>query len=174
MKSAVVVFGAFLALSPGFAAETAPAARAEASPEIKVDSHLAAALDLLEATNAKNNVASIFNTMTDAMIGQAIKDHPGANEKAQKAFIAAFKDELSNQVPELLKMQAALYAEHFSEADLKSLAAFYRSDVGKRYIAELPAIMKEMMPMAMQWGRSSGLKALEKTQEKLKKEGMKL
>lgn len=170
MRFAATAFAVFLVMAPSFADDPA----AQASEQPKIDSHLAAAMDVLEATNAKNNFTAIVGTMTETMLGAVKKDHPGADEKTQKAFIDEFKTEIGAELPELLKMQAAVYAEHFSEADLKALAAFYRSDVGKRYIAELPALMKEVMPIAFKWGQAAGMKAMEKTMEKLKKEGMKL
>lgn len=151
-----------------------PASAAPSAADAKMDPRLAAALDLLEATNAKHNVSAVMDALTDTMLSQVKKDHPGADEKMQKAFASAFKEELATQLPELLKAQAAVYAEHFSEAELKALAAFYRSDVGKHYISEIPAIMKEIMPLAFKWGQGAGLSAAQKALEKLKKDGNKL
>ena len=40
-----------------------------------------------------------------------------------------------------------IYARHFSEDDLKALIAFYKSDAGKHFAAELPAVSQECVAL---------------------------
>lgn len=148
-----------------------PAAAEDAA---KVDSHLAAALDVMDATNAKANLMVMIDSVGGSMFAQIKQSHPGASEKTLAAFQTAFKQEMTDQSDQLMKMQAAIYAEHFSENDLKALAAFYRSDVGKRFISEQPAIIKEVTPLAIKWGMEAGHSAAQHAIEKLKKEGITL
>ncbi|MDR3528114.1 MAG: DUF2059 domain-containing protein [Rhizomicrobium sp.] len=160
---AALAFSALI-VSPCLADDAAP----------KIDSHLAAALDVLEASNAQQNVLAMVDALTPIMLGQVKKQHPDANEKVIVAFQGAFHDEMVASTGELMKMQAAIYAEHFSEADLKALAAFYRSEAGKRFVAEQPAMMKEITPVASAWGMQTAQRAIQRATEKLQKEGLKL
>ncbi|MDE2109877.1 MAG: DUF2059 domain-containing protein [Alphaproteobacteria bacterium] len=135
---------------------------------------MAAALDVLDAMNAKNTASVIIDAMAPVVMAQIRQGHPTASDKTLAAFDAAFKEEMGKSVDDLLKMQAAVYAEHFSAQDLNALAAFYRSDVGKRFVDEQPAIIKEVTPLAARWGQEAGQRAAQKAMEKLQKEGMTL
>ena len=54
------------------------------------------------------------------------------------------------------------------------MAAFYRSDLGRKYTAQLPLIAKETVPLAFQWGQTIAPVAMQHAVDKLKKEGVKL
>ncbi len=138
------------------------------------DSHLAAAVDMLQAMNAQRTFMAVIDSMSQVIIGQVKQQHSDADDKSLNAFKAAFAEEMQKESADLMKMQAAVYAEHFSESDLKALAQFYRSDVGKRFIDEQPAIIKEISPLAMKWGMAAGRRAAEHAMEKLKQEGITL
>jgi hypothetical protein len=50
---------------------------------------------------------------------------------------------------ELIQLYAVAYAQHFSVDELRALAAFYRSDVGQKYIQSIPVLMKEVAPLGI-------------------------
>lgn len=153
---------------------TGAAADPAAKPDPATASHLAAALDVMDALNAKATFMVVVESVSSTMLANIKQTHPEASDKAVAEFHKAFKDEMVSQTDELMKMQAAVYAEHFSEADLKALAAFYRSDVGKRFVSEQPAIIKEVTPLALKWGMQAGQNAAQRAMEKLQKEGITL
>ncbi len=66
---AALAFTAIIA-SPGLAADPAP----------PLDSHRAAALDVLEATNAHNTVVLLGDTLTPLMLAQVKRQHPDASD----------------------------------------------------------------------------------------------
>ena len=150
---------------------TGAAAAPATNPDPTTASHLAAALDVLDALNAKSNFAVMVDSVGQTMLAQVKQTHPSASDKTLEEFRKAFKDEMMAQTDELMRMQAAVYAEHFSENDLKALAAFYRSDVGKRFVGEQPAIIQEITPLALRWGMQAGQNAAQRAMEKLQKEG---
>ncbi len=172
-KQMVLGFGLALAVSTGALADdpAAPPAAAQAAP---TDARLAAAVDLLEAQNAKANMKSMMDTFMSTAANAVRREHPDISEEKLKLFTDAFADEMVNSTDGLLKMQAQVYAEHFSEDELRGLAAFYRSDLGKKYIAQIPLIAKETVPLAFQWGQSIAPVAVQHALEKLKKEGVTL
>lgn len=174
-KQMVLGLGLALAVSTGAFADdqTQPAPASNAAPAV-TDSHLAAAVDLLEAQNAKSNMKSMFNSLMSAVGSSVRQSHPGVSEDKFKLFTEAFSEELENSIDDLLKMQAKVYAEHFSENELRALAAFYRSDLGKKYISEIPLILKETVPLGVAWGQEVGPKAAERAMERLKKKGVEL
>ncbi|MFA6448073.1 MAG: DUF2059 domain-containing protein [bacterium] len=65
---------------------------------------------------------------------------PGYVEKTYKSIFAIFDvDSLIN------KIYVPIYAKHFSDDDIKAMIAFYDSPVGKKLVAESPAIATESM-----------------------------
>jgi hypothetical protein len=151
-----------------------PASEPQSTVPQPSDAQIAAATDLLDATHVQQNVKMIVDTMLPVVIKGLQKDHPNASDKAIEAFTAAFDDEIQNSMGDILKLEARVYAEHFSEDELHQLAAFYRSDLGQKYLTEVPGIMKEMAPMSMAWAQAAALRAGQKAAERLKKDGVQL
>jgi uncharacterized protein len=166
-----------LGLGLTFAASTVALADPPAPPAAAAqtaDSHLAAAIDLLDAQNAKANMTTMVHLLMSGVESSVRQSHPGASDEKLKLFNEAFEEEITNSTDDLLKLQAKIYAEHFSEDELRQLAAFYRSDLGKKYISELPVIMKETVPLGVQWGQMIAPRAINRAMARLKKEGVSL
>ena len=56
-------------------------------------------------------------------------------------------EELSNYLryDSMVAQLLPIYAKHYSEQDLQGIIAFYKSPVGKKMLAEMPAILQESM-----------------------------
>jgi hypothetical protein len=174
LKRMALGLGLALAFCNGALADNPPAPPAtNAAPEV-ADPHLAAAIDLLEAQNARANMNAMVDTMMKAAAASARQSHADVPDDKVKLFTDAFAEEMTNSMDDLLKMEAKVYVEHFSEDELHALAAFYRSDVGKKYIGEIPQIMKETVPLGFSWGQAIAPKAMQHALEKLQKKGVQL
>lgn len=117
MRRTLVLLGVVLALST-------PAAAQETARSF-TPSHMAAAREYLEAVN----VQAVAATAVEAMLEQQIETNPAMApyraamlEWAREVFAS---DEARNAF-------SRLYAEEFTEADLRALTAFYRTPLGKR------------------------------------------
>ncbi len=120
----------------------------EATPS---ESHISAALDLLAATHAIDT----FNARLDALVpletAQIKRAAPSLNDSQVALIEKRLRDSLTTRQSELLRIQAIEYARHFDEKELHDLAAFYRSDVGQKYITASPAIAQELAPVLQKW-----------------------
>jgi len=98
---------------------------------------LAAAEDLLVAMNAER----MYERSLDQMLSAQLEANPDLAPFApvMKQF---FRDFVSWEAvrPEHLRV----HAERFSEAELRELATFYRTPLGRRVIEESPAIATEL------------------------------
>ena len=74
-----------------------------------------------------------------------------ANDLNQVAAIEEKK--LAPRVSELVDATARMYAQHFTEAELKQLLAFYQSPVGKKALIEEPKVLDECDGLCRQLGR---------------------
>lgn len=72
---------------------------------------------------------------------------------------------------ELLNEVARVYAERFSEQELKALVAFYKSPLGRKMAMEEPAIIDESMRRAQTWGDALSGEVMSRFREEMKKKG---
>lgn len=72
---------------------------------------------------------------------------------------------------ELLNEVARVYAERFSEQELKALIAFYKSPLGRKMAMDEPAIIDESMRRAQTWGDALSGEVMEKFRHEMKKKG---
>lgn len=81
----------------------------------------------------------------EVMIQPLVNMVPEKNREAFKADIKGSMDELYDKL-------AVIYMESYSEQDVDAILAFYNSPVGKKMVAETPAITKKSMEIGQQWG----------------------
>ena len=75
---------------------------------------------------------------------------------------------------ELLDLVAATYAKHFTEAELKEIAAFYKTPAGKKMLAQEPAALKESLDAAQHWANEFSDVVIQRFRTELQKRGHKL
>lgn len=123
-------------------AVTAAIAHPSAAPAQDVStSHLAAARELLEVTNAQAMMEQSMQAARNML----------APDSVQRKALAEF-DQLIDQIlaehfswtvlePEFVQ----LYVEVFTEAELRELTAFYRTDLGQKMLLRMPEVMQRSM-----------------------------
>ena len=123
---------------------------------------LAAARDLLEATGVSKQMDGMMAAMSQGFERGATQGGGAGAGKATKEF-NSFLDKFAAYRQPMLDDFAMLYAERFTADELKSIADFYRSGPGARFIAAMPELM--------QAGSKIGMTYAEKVIADLKKEG---
>jgi uncharacterized protein len=116
---------------------------------------LAAARDLMTATDVKGQMRAMGPAMSKAMdqqVRQMFTDNQVPAGLAEK-FSAVMQDYFGSMdtlfTPELVDEIAAIYARHFSAADLARLTEMMRDPVMTKFRTGMPAIIGEMMPALM-------------------------
>jgi hypothetical protein len=143
----------------------APAALPAASPAATAAAH-----ELFEAMNYRSVVTGMLQQMRQqmpAMIAQGaaagIDNNPHLDAKQKAAEHEKFKQEMPkamemvdsvfsdpSMVDEMLGATEALYARHFTPAELRQIAAFYKTPVGAKMLASMPQLMGESMQIGQQ------------------------
>src|SRR5690348_10023068 len=85
-----------------------------------------------------------MNTQMAAMMQQQIPCVPAS-------YWQGFVD--AKGVRELTERMVPIYQRHFTAADIQGLLKFYRSPLGRKVVAEMPATMAEGMQLGQEWGR---------------------
>jgi hypothetical protein len=65
-----------------------------------------------------------------------------------------------------------VYAKHFAAEDVKGLVAFYNTELGKKLIGVMPALMQESVVVSQQWAEREMPRIGRVLDERLKKEGI--
>lgn len=96
--------------------------------------------DAAESVLQSMNLDKQFESAIDVMLAQRIKTDPRLDpfKDVMKAF---FKKHMSYEAlkVDLIKM----YADTFTESELKELATFYKSPLGKKMIEKQPALIQK-------------------------------
>ena len=87
-----------------------------------------------------------------------------ANLPAQRAAMPGvppevwpkFEARIVQEVPQLVDSVAVLYAQKFTNEELNSLLAFYRSPAGRRLKSLQPTLVQETAGMGQRWGMRIG------------------
>jgi hypothetical protein len=110
---------------------------------------------------------------------------PGIVESTKNALVPAnpslFKDlnevaaklrtELASRRDEIVDEIARLYAQRFTEAEIKDVLAFYKSAVGKKFAAEEPAVIDQGLARAEAWSKKINDEVTTRFRVEMKKKG---
>jgi hypothetical protein len=167
-RIASILLVAICTLTPAFAQDSAP------PTDTPSQAQLDAAMDLLKANNTAANMEAVLDTLLPLQAAQVRREHPNASDETVKTLLGIVKTAITNHSDDLIRIYAVAYARRFSVEDLHTLANFYRSDVGQRYLKEVPIMMKEVAPIAITYLQGAIRQEIENAVEKLRTEGVKI
>ncbi len=131
---------------------------------------VAAATELVKATGA----AALFNTLVPGVIEQSkilfLQQNPGLAGDLNE-IAAKMRTELAPRLNELYAEVGKIYAEQFSEQELKELTIFFSSPVGKKYVNEQSVVVNASLKFAQEWANKLSDEVTPKMREELKKKG---
>lgn len=110
---------------------------------------------------------------------------PGVIERVKNTFVptnpqltgplnqvaAQLNKEYEGKRTEVLNEVSKAYAQHFTEAELKEILAFYKSPAGRKMIVEEPKAIDESLRAAQDWANKLSEVVLERFRVEMKKKG---
>ena len=130
--------------------------------------------ELLESINARATIDQALKLVSESL-------RQGASQAAAQAAAGADSSKLTEEIltaamdvakrqlnwddlkPEIIRH----YAETFDEAEIDGLLAFYKSPVGKTYVAKLPELMKRSSELGLQRVQASLPEIMQVVKEKI-------
>jgi hypothetical protein len=91
-----------------------------------------------------------------------------------RELMAEMVKRFSARKAELIEQIAGIYAERMSVEDMRGVAAFYQSEVGRRMVAAQPEIMRQSMLAGQTWGQRIGAEIDTEMRRELRKRGIDL
>ncbi len=116
---------------------------------VDLDSHQKAAEELLQATNFDNIMSNMYKQIAAAEVKKLIQKDPclEPNKEMLNDWMMKYMPKLIN--PSSFKAQAAkIYMDEFTEKELKELAVFYKTPLGKKSLDRAPIIVAKTIEIA--------------------------
>jgi hypothetical protein len=157
---------AVVAALAGLAVAGAITAQAQNDEEIS-PSHMAAALDAVQNGPDSKRLDDILPGLSLQVQNQLIQLRPDLHKEITDA-VESTALKLVGRRKELNDDLARVWARSFSEQDLKAIAAFYKSDAGKKLAEIGPKVIGDSLQTTRQWSNRVGEELLEKSREELK------
>ena len=154
MKSVARFFTA-AGLALGLALTAIPAGAQQAAPPLKQASPaaIAAAKEILAMKNANamyaNAVPNIVQQTKDQLLQSNLNYQKDLDEVA---VVVAQK--LAGREKEIGEGMASVYANEFTEQELKDLVTFYKSPLGQKLLASEPRAIQFSMSYMNQWAQA--------------------
>jgi hypothetical protein len=155
---AALVVTAMVAAAPGRADDVTP-------------SHLAAALEAVHSAKASKGFDNVLPLLSEKVQDEIIRLRPDlykqiADVVQQQALkLVARRADLDTDV-------ARIWANAFSEEELKSITAFYKSSAGLKFVDIGPQVVGASLQAVKTWSDRVGQELLDKSRAELKKQGV--
>jgi uncharacterized protein len=150
----------------GAAPAPAPAAKQPAKPPSPAA--LSAAREFLMMKNVgalfANAVPSVVEQTKNALIQQNLNYQKDLGEVA----IIVAKN-MAGKENEIGEGMAQIYANEFSEQELKGLVTFYKTPLGQKLLTREPVAIQMSMGWMNQWGQEFGVKVNDEFKNEMKK-----
>jgi len=131
---------------------------------------IATAKELIEIKGALN----IFEALVPGVIEQTknlfLQTNPNLSKDLNEVA-AQLRAELAPRRAELTEQVALLYAQRFTEQELKSTLLFYKSPLGKKLAAEEPGFVDQSLHFAQDWANKLSDEVVGKMRVEMKKKG---
>lgn len=133
-----------------------PAPTPVPTPQV-TPSSLALAREIVEAVQAENAFNEQMKSTTDQMrrivdsmekskpaVAQAFRDNPKLKDAAIAIADKHVRAAMARMRPQMLEVLPRLYAQTYTEAEMRDILSFYHTPSGQAMIRKTPAMMKEM------------------------------
>jgi hypothetical protein len=145
---------AFAVAGAAYGEDAAPAPAAAPDP-----ARVAAARDLMDVTGVTKQMDGMIDAMVQGFQKGAKSETSEQGKKLSDEFAGMMKKFLAYK-EDMINDFAGLYAETFTAEEMKTVADFYRSGTGAKFI--------EMTPQLMQKGAQIGMKYSERMMNDIK------
>ncbi len=155
--------GAMLVALFGFVA-VAQAQQAPSAAQLKL------ARQVVEMQGSQRSFEGAVPTIFTQIYNQYVSQNPDL-DKDIAATLRALLPEFDKRKEEITGILARVYAEKFTEAELKDIVAFYESPTGKKFVGSTADIGKQTMGKLQEWSGKVNQDAIDRLKAEMKKKG---
>jgi hypothetical protein len=154
LSAAAVAFGLALTSVPAGAQQAAPKQGAPAAVPLKPASPaaIAAAKEILTMKNAGAMYANAVPNLVEQTKNTLLQSNLNYQKDLNEVAVIVAKN-LAGREKEIGEGMAQVYANEFTEQELKDLVAFYKSPLGQKLLASEPRAIQFSMSYMNQWAQ---------------------
>ena len=131
---------------------------------------IATARELVETKGGSAMFDPVIISMIEQTKAALLQTNPQL-AKDLNDVAAQLRTEFSPKRDELMAEAAKLYANRFSEQELKEMAAFYKSPLGRKMIVQEPVVLDEAFNYVQQWAPRVGEEVMNRFRAEMRKKG---
>ena len=131
---------------------------------------LAAANELVTIKGAKTLYEPLIVGVVEKAKGMFLQTNPMLGKDLNEVA-ANLRSEFAPRAAEVMNATARLYADRFTEQELKDAVAFYKSPLGHKLLATEPAIADESVRAAAHWAEKLSEEIMSRMRAEMKKRG---
>jgi len=131
---------------------------------------LQAAREVVEASGATRSFDPIIPGMLQRTINAFVPQNPDLQKPIVES-VQTIAPTFEKRRSEIVDILARVYAAKFTEAELKELLVFYRSTIGKKFVAGQPAILEESFRNTQEWSAKLAEEIVNALRAEMKKRG---
>ncbi|MEX0590397.1 MAG: DUF2059 domain-containing protein [Xanthobacteraceae bacterium] len=128
------------------------------------------ARDYVIASGATRAFEGVVPSILQQSLGVFVQQNPDLQKQLTEA-IKSFAPEFEKRGSEIVDIIARVYASRFTEPELKEILAFYRSPVGKKFVAQQPSVLEESFVKTQEWGGKLSEEVVLRLRAEMKKKG---
>ncbi len=132
-------------------------------------SHLQVAREVADATGITSGITNIYNEF-EKSVQELIATRPEM-KKDTDAVVAALKPEADKRAEEMTRTATEVFARKMTEADLKEIAAFFKSPVGQRYNTLRREAMDDLLNVLQPWSVQTSQYLFDRFSQEMRKRG---
>lgn len=159
LRLAAVLLFACTALGGAALGQPAPSASA-----------IATARDLVETKGGAQMFDPVIVSVVEQTKGALLQTNPQLAKDINDVS-NQLRTEFGPRRDELMAYAAKLYAERFSEQELKDMLAFYKSTLGRKMTTVEPQVLDETFNYIQQWGQRVSEEVMNRFRAEMKKKG---
>jgi uncharacterized protein len=133
---------------------------------------IAKAKEVMAAAHSDKMAAQMITLMEKPLSELIESVNPGRGKETADLLREELFPAMRQRMPEFTDLAARIYAKHFTVADLEQLIAFYESPIGKKLVAEQPAMLTEMSAVAQAWGENLAMEVMRNLEPEFHKRGL--
>lgn len=131
---------------------------------------IATARELVELKGGSAMFDPVVINVIEQTRGAILQTNPQLS-KDLDAVTTQLRNEFAPRRTELLAEAAKLYANRFTEQELKDMVAFYKSPLGRKMIAQEPVVLDETFNYVQQWAPRLGEDVMNRFRAEMRKKG---
>jgi hypothetical protein len=147
-----------------------------ASPVLAQTQPSAAHLALAREVAVSSGMTRSFDAMVEPFLDQLQQMNVTRPEIKQDLtqVVAQLRPELEQQKQKMVDNAARAFATRLSEAELKDIAAFYKSPAGVKYVQVQPGVLDDVVRDLAVWTQQTGQFVMTRAREEMGKRGHQL